>query len=188
MEITNIAHVATREEWRDWLLQNGEVEKSCWVKTIRGIWGSNSKDGVGIPYIDAVEEALCFGWIDSTSKGGYQRFSPRTKKSNWTELNRARVERLERLGLMTDAGRAVVPHEAFTIHPEIMAAIESDKIVQANFNAFPEIYRRVRVDNIQVCLKRKDRPLFKSRLAKFIENTRANKMYGEWNDDGRLLQ
>ena len=65
-------------------------------------------------YIDAVEEALCFGWTDSSQKViegvRYQRFSPRRKGSVWTELNKERVRRLERLNLMTDAGRSILPN------------------------------------------------------------------------------
>ena len=189
MEITNIAPVKSRADWRAWLVANHAGEKFCWVPVCKGMWGSASKKirhDTTLTYLDAVEEALCFGWIDSTGKDGFQRFSPRAKKSNWTELNRARAERLEQLGFMTDAGRAVVPREPFVIHPEIMRAIESDGVVLENFLKFTETYRRVRVDNIQVCLKRKDRPLFESRLCKFIQNTRDGKMYGDWNDSGRL--
>ena len=70
-----------------------------------------------IAYIDIVEEALCFGWIDSTSKklpDGrlVQRLSPRRKGSHWTELNKQRVADLDRRGLMTDAGRNALPHNA----------------------------------------------------------------------------
>jgi len=68
MEITNIAKVNNRHEWREWLQNNHTTEKFCWVKAVRGMWGTGSKDGEGIDYLDLVEEALCFGWIDSTSK------------------------------------------------------------------------------------------------------------------------
>ena len=65
-------------------------------------------------YIDALEEALCFGWIDSTTKKiseevTAQKLCPRKPHSNWSELNKERCRRMERLGLMTDAGRAVLP-------------------------------------------------------------------------------
>ena len=65
-------------------------------------------------YLDAVEEALCFGWIDSTTKKlsdivTAQQFAKRRKNSNWTELNKKRCRRLEKLGLMTDSGRATLP-------------------------------------------------------------------------------
>lgn len=67
-----------------------------------------------VDYLDAVEEALCFGWIDSFAKRitpieRVQRFSPRRPKSNWTELHKARARRLIALGPMTNAGRATLP-------------------------------------------------------------------------------
>ena len=176
MEIDNLLPVKTRQQWRDWLEANCRTEKYCWI--------SLSND---LLYLDAVEEALCFGWIDSTKKPSFQRFSPRTKKSNWTELNRERVRRLEKLGLMTEEGRKYLPNEDFEIHPEIMCALKNDKETFANFKKFPELYRRIRIDTIQSCLKRNEYELFNSRLKKFIENTKANKIFGLWNDDGRLL-
>ena len=78
-------------------------------------------------YIDAVEEAMCFGWIDSTLKRldgeAYQRFAPRAKGSLWSELNKERCRRMERVGRMTDMGRAVLPEMSpggFTIDEEIL--------------------------------------------------------------------
>ncbi len=70
-----------------------------------------------LPYIDVVEEALCFGWIDSTLKrlpdGRLaQRLSPRRKKSHWTELNKQRCQDLEDRGLMTPAGRRALVHQS----------------------------------------------------------------------------
>ncbi|KRL57731.1 hypothetical protein FC70_GL000201 [Paucilactobacillus oligofermentans DSM 15707 = LMG 22743] len=145
-------------------------------------------------YLDAVEEAMCFGWIDSTIKKVSetqlaQRMSPRRQKSQWSELNKERVRRLEKLGLMTDQGRKCCPdlsYDSFTIDEEIMNAIQNDEIVYQNFKKFPELYKRVRIDTIQI--KKKQPLLFQKRLDKFIENTRENKMYGGWNDNGRLIK
>ena len=142
-------------------------------------------------YLDCVEEALCFGWIDSTvrSHNGRtaQRFSPRRKGSRWTELNKARCERLERLGLMTPAGREALSNaEPFTIDEEVLALLESDPILWKNLQTLPELYVRVRVDNIQY-LKDKEPETYQKRLDKFIEYTRRGEMYGDWNDDGKLL-
>jgi len=183
MEITNKVEIETREGWRAWLVENHAVERFCWLPVTRGMWGASGKRGIS--YIDAVEEALCFGWIDSTSKDGYQRFSPRAKKSNWTELNRVRCERLERLGLMTDAGRAVIPTKPFEIHSEVMKEIQACGETHKNFLALPESYVRVRIDNIQSYVNEKC-GTYEKRLQKFLENTKANKLFGEWNDGGRL--
>lgn len=85
-------------------------------------------------YLDAVEEALCFGWIDSGVKRmgngkTAQRLTPRTKNSAWSELNKERCRRMERLGCMTDAGRAVLPdmsEKGFAIEPDVLAALKED--------------------------------------------------------------
>ncbi len=141
-------------------------------------------------YLDAVEEALCFGWIDSTVKTidgvTLQRFGKRVKNSQWTELNKERCRRLEALGLMTDSGRAVYPDLAavFEIMPEVLEAFKSDPDAWKNFNSFHPLYQRVRIDNIQRVRKSPD--LFSVRLRKLIEASRNGKMIGSWDDNGRL--
>ena len=90
------------------------------------------------------------------------------------------------MGLMTDAGReALSQAPPFAIDDDVLSRLREDPVVYANFLGFPELYRRVRIDNIQRF--RKSRPdLFKNRLDKFVEKTRKGMMYGEWNDGGRL--
>ncbi|WP_027086437.1 YdeI/OmpD-associated family protein [Cohnella panacarvi] len=187
MEIENLLQAKSREELRGWLREHGATEKSCWVIA------SMSPNPETVLYLDAVEEALCFGWIDSVKKKisdtqMAQRLSPRSKKSSWTELNKERVRRLEKLGLMTDEGRKVLPDmnpDSFRIDSVIEQRLREDSQTYEYCMAFPPLYRRVRIDTIQSV---KNQPeLFASRLDKFIENTKVNKMYGQWNDDGRLL-
>ena len=105
----NILQVNNRNEFRQWLSCHSSKETECWIKVKRG----RPINPDVFYYLDAVEEALSFGWIDSTHAVvdgvRMQRFSPRNKNSPWTELNKERVRRLEKLGLMTDAGRAVLP-------------------------------------------------------------------------------
>ena len=106
MEVINLLHLSSRSELRQWLEENHNEEKCCWVVTYRG----KRPEWPAIPYIDVVEEALCFGWIDSTLKklpdGRLaQRLSPRRKKSHWTKLNMDRCMDLEDRGLMTPAGK-----------------------------------------------------------------------------------
>ena len=183
MEITERLHTTSREQWRDWLVENHSTKREIWIST--------TKSPDGLQYLDAVEEALCFGWIDSIIKAGegvmWRRFSPRRKRSPWTELNKERCRRLERLGLMTDAGRAVLPNMDFQIDDDVLAALQSDDAVWQNFQALPALYVRVRIDNVQNIRKR-DPQAYQRRLQKFIDNTRNGIMYGEWHDDGRLLQ
>ena len=103
MEIHNLLDVKSRAELREWLIKNHKTEKECWVVVKRG----RPTDDNTFWYIDAVEEALCFGWIDSTTKKiaddvTAQKLCPRKPRSNWSELNKERCRRMERLGLMPE--------------------------------------------------------------------------------------
>lgn len=106
MEITHLLEFTDRMQLRQWLFENHATAQQCWVTVFR----TKVPRTDCMPYIDAVEEALCFGWIDSTLKrlpdGRLaQRLSPRRKRSHWTELNKQRCADLEQRGLMTAAGR-----------------------------------------------------------------------------------
>lgn len=112
MTILNFLEYSDRAQLRSWLMANHAEAKECWVTTYR----TKTPRTDAIPYPEVVEEALCFGWIDSTYKRlpdgrGAQRLSPRRKNSHWTELNIRRCAELEQRGLMTDAGRAALPKE-----------------------------------------------------------------------------
>lgn len=187
MEIENLLPVKNRQELRKWLEENSTTEKFCWV-----VVSAKEQPGV-VQYLDAVEEALCFGWIDSTKKtisdkDTAQRLSPRKKNSNFTELNKERIRRLEKLGLMTEEGRRVLPDmhpESFIIDKDIENRLKKDDQVYVNFLNFPELYKRVRIDTIQSY--KSDPELFDKRLDKFIKSTKENKTYGQWHDNGRLL-
>lgn len=185
----NILKAKNREELRLWLENNYETQKECWVIVKRG----KPQNDDTFWYIDAVEEALCFGWIDSTVKKldngiTIQRLSPRKKGSIWSELNKERCRRIEKLGKMTQAGKKVLPdmsEKGFNIDIDILEELKKDEMVWANFHKFPSLYQRVRIDTIQI--KKKNPQLFQKRLEKLIENTKKGIMYGEWNDNGRLL-
>ncbi|WP_169088099.1 YdeI/OmpD-associated family protein [Paenibacillus sp. PL91] len=187
MEIENLITVISREDLRVWLQENCKTEKSCWVVV------SMTPNPDTLLYLDAVEESLCFGWIDGVKKKisetqTAQRLSPRSKRSSWTELNKERVRRLEKLGLMSDEGRRVLPdmdHDSFKIDSLIEHRLKEERQAYENFLAFPALYKRIRIDTIQ---SNKNQPqLFMNRLDKFITNTKENKMYGQWHDNGRLL-
>lgn len=188
MEPVNLLGARTRGELRRWLAECHATQRECWVVVRRGA----PRDDVAFWYLDAVEEALCHGWIDGTTKrlaAGVtaQRLSPRRRNSRWSELNKARCRRLERLGLMTAAGRAALPEMSpagFIPNPAIVAALRADPRVWANFLSFPPLYRRIRIDTIQI--KRHQPACFALRLRKLIENTRNGVMYGAWDDYGRL--
>ncbi|UKS57448.1 YdeI/OmpD-associated family protein [Exiguobacterium acetylicum] len=187
MEITDVLRFTNREDFRQWLSEHAEYKSFCWVIL------SRKQAADGLLYLDAVEEALCFGWIDGIAKKTEegelaQRFTPRRPNSNWTELNKERVRRLERLGLMQPSGRQVLPDmspDAFVIDEVIQARLQEDPIVDENFNNFPELYRRIRIDTIQSV--RKNPVLYEKRLQTLIEKTKQSQMYGQWNDGGRLF-
>lgn len=180
--------VKNRTEFRQWLSEHSQTEKECWLVIKRG----RPVDDDHFWYLDAVEEALCFGWIDSVWKNDngvmWSRFSPRGKNSPWTELNKERVRRLERLGLMTDAGRAVLPDmnaDSFKIDPDIEQALKCAG-AWSEFKSFPPLYQRIRAYN--VCFYKKRNPKqYDVSLKHLIETARNGKMFGEWNDYGRLL-
>jgi uncharacterized protein YdeI (YjbR/CyaY-like superfamily) len=109
MAIRKILHVGSRDEWRDWLADNHGEEQEVWLI----LYKKGSPEPL-ISYEEAVEEAVCFGWIDSQSRSiddatYAQRFSPRRPASPWSESNRARVLKMLRAGKMAPAGLASLP-------------------------------------------------------------------------------
>jgi uncharacterized protein YdeI (YjbR/CyaY-like superfamily) len=101
-------HAETRAEWRRWLAENHAHSPGVWLVSWKRATG---KAAVG--YDAAVEEALCFGWIDSLAKTvdaerSRQLFTPRRPRSSWSRSNVERVERLQAAGLMEPAGLAAV--------------------------------------------------------------------------------
>jgi uncharacterized protein YdeI (YjbR/CyaY-like superfamily) len=105
---TNPLQVAGRDGWRSWLQANHAGEKEAWL-----LINKKHVAGPGVTYEEALDEALCFGWIDGLMHGvdadGYAlRFSPRKPRSIWSESNKRRVQRLIELGRMTEAGMAAI--------------------------------------------------------------------------------
>lgn len=93
-----------RKTWRKWLEKNHAKTQGIWL-----IYHKKDSGKPRVPYADAVEEALCYGWIDSTQRpideeSYMQLFMPRKSKSGWSKLNKERIERLITEGLMTPAG------------------------------------------------------------------------------------
>lgn len=181
--------VKNRGEFRQWLERNSEKETECWIHVKRG----KPVDENTFYYLDAVEEALCFGWIDSVCKVvdgiSLQRFSPRKKNSSWTELNKERVRRLEKLGLMTHRGRAVLPPmdtESFVVDPDIETALK-DADAWSIFQSFPPLYQRIRAYNTAF-YKKRNPSAYEKALSRLVEATKKGVMYGQWNDYGRLTE
>jgi uncharacterized protein YdeI (YjbR/CyaY-like superfamily) len=149
-----IVHAETRAQWREWLAQS---------PTARGVWLCSWRAPTGrdrCPYPEAVEEAICFGWIDSTStildeERSLQLFTPRKGKSSWTRLNRQRAADMESQGLMTESGRAAIAVaqangwwtildsvEDLIDPPDLSAALDLDPRARGHWDAFPPSARK----------------------------------------------
>jgi uncharacterized protein YdeI (YjbR/CyaY-like superfamily) len=174
MKITETLELASRKAWRPWLKNHHATKKEIWL--IR-----SSKT---FSYLDSVEEALCFGWIDGIAKKTEaqrlaQRFTPRKMKSHWTELNKERARKLIARKQMTKAGYAVLPDlslESFKIPKDILERLREDPETWKNFQAFPDSYKRIRVGYIEEM--RGNPKVFETRLNTFLNKTKRNKMFG----------
>ena len=183
--MTNVLVVNKKEEFRNWLINNSDKEKECWVNVSKA-----KPNGTIFNYIDAVYEALCFGWIDSVQckKDGmlFQKFSPRKKNSNWTELNKERARYLIKKGLMTEKGFKVLPSltKKFKIDKEIEECLKKARCFKI-FKSFPPLYQRIRISNI--LSYKKDKIIYEKGLKHLIEETKKGRMFGFWNDYGKLI-
>jgi uncharacterized protein YdeI (YjbR/CyaY-like superfamily) len=179
MEITKTLYVTGREEWRAWLEENHATEPEVWLVYYRKGSGKGR-----IAYNDAVEEALCFGWIDSTYKPMdgerfAQRFTPRGKRSEWSPMNKERARRLIEQGRMAQAGLEALGDALegeFEVPEDILAALRKDEEVWEHFRGFPESYKRIRVGWIEGARHRPEE--FEKRLRYFIRMTKKGKRYG----------
>ena len=165
-----------------WLEKNHARQNEIWL-----VYPLKHTGKRRLPYNDAVEEALCFGWIDSIIKkvdAGHvaQRFTPRrSAKSDLSETNKERVRRLIRAGLMTPAGLAKIQtrmDEPFVIPADILRALKQDASTWKNFQAFPEWYRRIRIGWIEATRQQGRLMAYQTRLAYFLRMTAQNKRFG----------
>lgn len=179
MDITQTLYVIDRKDWRNWLKKNYKTATEIWLVYPRKATGKPR-----IEYNDAVEEALCFGWIDSINKKldedhTVQRFSPRKPRAKYSQAN---IERLRALMAQKKVIKEVaetlydVLDEEFVIPPDILKAIKANKKAWKNFLSFSDPYMRIRVAFIDAARKRPEE--FKKRLRHFIEMTERNKTFG----------
>lgn len=170
-----IIYFSERTAWRSWLLENHDREKEIWL-----IYPHQATGKDRILYNDAVEEALCFGWIDSTVKNlnenhSMQRFTPRKPNSGYSQANRERLKWLMEQNLIhrsVQKEAEKVIREEFVYPKDILDAIRQDPAAWKNFQGFSESYRRIRIAYIDGARKRPDE--FKKRLNNFMVKTRAN--------------
>ena len=146
---------ATREEWRGWLEENHARSDGIWLAYYKKDTGKPS-----VQYEEAVEEAICFGWIDSQVKTidderYMQRYTPRKKSSVWSESNKERVVSMIEQGKMTEAGMAVVleaqrggnwdeltPVDNLEVPPDLEAALAANGKAQENFSHLSPSHRK----------------------------------------------
>ncbi len=183
MEITQKFYAKNRVEWRKWLKDNFKTATEIWL-----VYYNKQSGKPRIPYNDAVEEALCFGWIDSTLKKidderFAQRFTPRKKGSQLSPMNAERIRRLIKQKKMTKVGLTAVNHvfnnlsenDKYKIAPDILKALKRNSKTWNYFKKFPLSYKRIRIGWIEGARKRPE--AFNQRLKYFLKMTEKNKRY-----------
>jgi uncharacterized protein YdeI (YjbR/CyaY-like superfamily) len=173
---------ASRAEWRAWLEANH--------RSATGVWLVSWKRRTGRPtvsYEEAVEEALCFGWIDAVvnrvdEDRTAQWFAPRRPVSTWARTNKERVARLEAAGLMTEAGRAAVEAarangswnsldaiEALVVPDDLAAALAARPGAREHFDADPVSVRKMALGWIYQAKRAATRAARVEQIAAFAE-------------------
>lgn len=179
MSVREELYVTGREEWREWLKRNHASKREVWL-----VYYKQHTGRPRIPYDDAVEEALCFGWIDSIVRKiddemFAQKFTPRTGKSRWSETNKERAVRMVKMGRMTEAGfrrireakesgewsRAALPARKLAVPAFIRKALEKNGRALRNFEKLAPSQRRLFVGWVSSAKREETR---KKRLAEAI--------------------
>ena len=177
MEIIKTFYTSKREEWREWLSEHYETEREVWLVFPMQVSGE-----CALSYNDAVEEALCFGWIDSTNKyldptHCARRFTPRRKGSAYSRPNIERLIWLDTQGMIHPSIRAdVLPiiRAPYVFPEDILDAIRGDEMAWAHYQSFSEPYRRIRIAYIDAARARPEE--FRKRLESFLRKTRDGKL------------
>lgn len=177
MDGRKVLFCRNRLEWRDWLSEHFETEKEVWF-----VFPSISSGETGVSYNDAVEEALCFGWIDGQAgtldeTHQLRRFTPRRKGSSYSQPNIERLIEMDSKGLIHPKVRPSVEDvitKPFVFPEDILDAIRADDVAWSNYTAFSEPYKRIRVAYIDAARKRPAE--FGKRLENFLKKTRENKL------------
>jgi uncharacterized protein YdeI (YjbR/CyaY-like superfamily) len=183
---TEPKYFATRAEWREWLSRNFETAADIWF-----VFPNKCSGKQGVLYNDAVEEALCFGWIDSTVRAldrdhKIQRFTPRRPRSTYSQPNRERLGWLLEQGMIhpkfEDGIRALLA-EPFVFPDDIIAGLRADPVVWENYGRFSDSYKRLRVAYIESA--RVVPAEFEKRLRNFISTTREGKIITGYGGIGK---
>ncbi len=146
-----------RDDWRAWLTLNHAAEKEAWLAILK-----KKSPRPGVYYEEAVEEAVCFGWIDGVMKGSaadhyYLRFTPRKPDSVWSVSNQQRVERMLAQGKMTEAGLAAVRtamangewqaamqrEDVSSLPDDLLQALQANPTARDNFEKYPTSQKKM---------------------------------------------
>jgi len=188
MKLTNTLYLQTGAEWRDWLDQNYQNVKELWLIFYKANTGIPS-----ISYDDALDEALCFGWIDSIiqridDEKYARKFTPRTNTNKWSEVNKRKVARLIRENRMTEAGLRKLPdltgfdenipaprQNELVIPPKIEQAMRANPTAWENYNQLAPSMRR---NYLGWVLSAKKAETINRRLKEVIDRLAQNKPLG----------
>ena len=179
LDETKLLYVSDRNGWREWLKLHYKTDKEVWL-----VFFKKHTDIPSILYNDAVEEALCFGWIDSIIKSidkdrFAQRFSVRNPKTPYSQANKERLRELIKQGKVAEEVLATIGDlldERFEIPPDILKAIQANQHAWQNFQTFSQSYIRIRIAFIDGA---RNRPAeFEKRLRYFVDMTAKNKQFG----------
>jgi len=170
-------YTADRNEWRTWLSEHGKTETEVWF-----VFPLKASGEASLSYNDAVEEALCFGWIDTTAGSldenhGVRRFVPRKNEGYYSRPNIERLLWLDARGMIQpEARKNALPFmEAPFVFPEdILAALKKDPAVWEQYRRLSEPYKRIRVAYIDAARKRPEE--FAKRLESFVKKTAEGKL------------
>ena len=182
-------HTGERSAWRQYLLEHFDRAEEVWF-----VFPTKEAGEESLSYNDAVEEALCFGWIDSTNRRldethCIRRFTPRKKGSAYSRPNIERLIWLEARGLLHPSIReSVLPIiEAPFVYPEdILESLRQDGTVWENYQRFSEPYKRIRIAYIEAARGRPEE--FRKRLNSFTEKTRRNKLIMGYGGIGKYYR
>jgi uncharacterized protein YdeI (YjbR/CyaY-like superfamily) len=163
----------SRAAWRKWLEKNHAKSPGVWL-----IYYKKSSKKSNLVYNDAVEEALCFGWIDSTMRPVddekyMQRFTPRKSKSGWSAINKKRIEKMITEGLMAKAGLEKIEEakkngswesldhiDKLELPEDFEKALSKNKKAKLNFENFPTFTKKMflyRINSAKTAATRKER-------------------------------
>lgn len=172
-----IRYFEDRKAWRKWLADNFETEEGIWF-----VFPNKASGEKSITYNDAVEEALCFEWIDSTVKSldkGHkiQHFTPRNRKSTYSQANKERLKWLLENNMIHPKFENKIREilsVPFIFPKDIIDRLKQSKMAWDNYQLFSDAYKRIRIAYIEAARKRPEE--FEKRLSNFINKVEENKM------------